>query len=90
VEHEKKVAMARLLSSGKIEHTMIQWLWHSYLAVAKSHAVTKSKRETKLGKNRKQKPNAVANEMKMKPRLKCCGRRNREIEREKSKDKIGR
>jgi len=41
--------MARLLANGKIERTLIA------MAVAKSHAVTKLKSETKLGQNRKQK-----------------------------------
>jgi len=54
------MAMTRLLGGGKIASQ-----WQNRMPV------TKSKRETKLGQNRKKKSNAVANEMKMKQRLKC-------------------
>ena len=90
---ENLTAMAR--RSDKIELTLIAmamaWLlgggqWQNRTPV------TKSKRETKLGKNRKKKSNAVANQMKTKQRLKCwkmkSGDRKTKLEAiEKSKTK---
>ena len=85
-------AMARLFGSDKIERTPIAMGMARLLGGGKIACqwqnrmlVTKSKRETKLGQNRKKKSNIVTNEMKTKQRLKCwkmkSGDRKRKIER---------